>query len=253
MVRRAWRQVRWSVEQRGVWGTLRAAMGRVGRQGGAEVVNHPFDEEFGVETSGFIGGGVLAGEGRHGRFATAYHGIPPSRLRRALEMWRATDGTLDIGNVAFVDIGCGKGRAVMLATEMGFREVLGVELSGELVAVAERNLERWRELGLAKCSVRVVQGDAIAVDLPRGPLLVYLYNPFQATVMRLLLERLAVIAAAEREQIDVLYVTPSQTVVFAEFPQFKKIWSEMVALSEEDSEGDLVAMAEDRCELFRLQ
>ena len=41
----------------------------------------------------------------------------------------------------FVDVGCGKGRALIFAAEMGFRKVTGVEISPMLAEVASKNLK----------------------------------------------------------------------------------------------------------------
>jgi SAM-dependent methyltransferase len=245
MLQKAWRQLRWSVVQRGVWGTLRVMASRgLGRKGASAVMVHPFDEEFGVETSGLIGGGELAGGGANDRYNTAYHGVPPVRFREALKRWEQTPGTGAVGEYAFVDVGCGKGRAVMMASEMPFREALGVELNAGLVAVAESNLQQWDELGLRKCPSRVLQGDATEFVLPDAPLLVYLYNPFRAPVMKLLLERLEAVSG----RVDILYLVPEQEAVFADFERFERVWS----LAMERAEAvDQVSSSEDRVSLYR--
>jgi SAM-dependent methyltransferase len=245
MLQKAWRQVRWSVAQRGLWGMLRVMASRgFNRKGASAVVVHPFDEEFGVETSGLIGGGELAGGGVNDRYNTAYHGAPPARFREALKRWEETPGTGAVGEYTFVDMGCGKGRAVLMASEMPFREVLGVELNAGLVAVAERNLQRWDELGLRQCPSRVLQGDAAEFLLPEAPLLVYLYNPFRAPVMRMLLERLEAVSG----RVDILYLVPEQEVVFTEFESFARVWS----VGMEGAEAvDQVSSSADRVSLYR--
>ena len=44
-----------------------------------------------------------------------------------------------------IDIGAGMGRAVLLAAEMPFRLVVGVELNPTLAQIARRNLAIWRQ------------------------------------------------------------------------------------------------------------
>jgi SAM-dependent methyltransferase len=244
-LQRVWNQVRWSVAQRGTWETLRVMAKRIlSRRTPVHTVVHPFDEELGVETSGLISGGELAGGGKNDKYNTAYHGVPPARLRAALKRWSEMPGTLEIEEYAFVDVGCGKGRAVMIASELPFREVLGVELNAVLVQIAEKNLQRWNALGLQRCAVRVMQGDATDFKLPETPLLVYLYNPFRAPVMRMLLERLQ----AVKGRADILYLVPEQEAVFEDFTSFERVWSEVMECPEA---VDQISSPEDRLNLYR--
>ena len=256
-LQRAWRKVRWSLAQRGVWGTASQMLGRLVRSRGSDgavvskPVVHPFDEEYGTETSGLISGGELAGGHEHDRFSTAYYGVSPSRMREALARWRETPGTGAVEEYAFVDIGSGKGRAMMLASELPFREVVGVELSAELCRIAEANLDVWRQAGRALSPMRVVQGDALSLALPEGRLLIFLYNPFLAPMMRRLLECLEAVAGDRRGGMDVLYVVAQQEAVFGEFAGFELLWSERIEMSVVDAAADVVSSPEDRCNLYR--
>ena len=60
VMEKARRQVRWSLAQRGFWGTVRVVVRRIvgGRRKSADAL-HPFDVEHSVDTSGLIGGGEL--------------------------------------------------------------------------------------------------------------------------------------------------------------------------------------------------
>jgi SAM-dependent methyltransferase len=251
-IQRAWRKFQWSVRLRGVGGTARQVLQRAtGPKGVERPALHPFDGEYGTDTSGLVSGGGLFSGHQHDRFSTAYYGVSPSRMRRAVAHWRKTAGTLGVEEYSFVDIGSGKGRAMMLASELPFREVVGVELSAELHQVAEKNLEIWREAGRAVCPMRLVQGDALGLGLPEGRLLIFLYNPFLAPMMRRLLERVEAVAGGRRGEIDLLYVVPQQEAVFAEFPQFELLWSGRIGMSAVDAAADHVSSPEDRVSLYR--
>lgn len=239
---RAMRQLRWSVGVRGVGGTVALVARRlVGADAGAKRVErlvHAFDTEHGVDTSGRIGGSHLGAGHAHDVFNTAYVGVPPSRLRHAVAQWREVVGDRAIGEYAFFDVGCGKGRAVMLASEMGFRECAGVELDPGLAEVARRNLEAWARTGKAQCAVRVMEGDATEVALPELPLLVYVYNPFRGPVVRKLLERLEAHAGERTGEMDLIYLIPNEAGEFAAFSRFQKMWEGGVRMSEEDQRWD---------------
>ena len=251
-IQRAWRKVWWSIGQRGVRGTVRQAVQRArGSRGMEKPALHPFDEEHGTDTSGLVSGGGLFSGHEHDRFSVAYYGMSPSRMRRAFAQWRETAGTVGVEEYSFVDIGSGKGRAMMLASELPFREVVGVELNASLHQVAEKNLKMWRESGRALSPVRLVQGDVLGLSLPEGRLLIFMYNPFLAPMLRRLLARVEAAAGGRRGEIDLLYVVPQQEDVFAEFPGFELLWSERIGMSEVDAAADHVSSPEDRCSLYR--
>jgi SAM-dependent methyltransferase len=60
----------------------------------------------------------------------------------------------------FVDIGCGKGRIVLVAAERGFLKVIGVDIAAELVEMARDNVGRFRQLTGCRTPIEIVQADA---------------------------------------------------------------------------------------------
>jgi SAM-dependent methyltransferase len=78
----------------------------------------------------------------------------------------------------FVDVGCGKGRALIFAAEMGFRKVTGVEISPMLAEVASKNLE------ICGIEGAILVEDAATFAIPEAPCVCYLYDPFGKSVMR---------------------------------------------------------------------
>lgn len=154
---------------------------------GSGLTRHPFDEEFGVRTSGLVAGRHLKSGHRHDRHATAYFGVAPSVFRALLRRWRRSRPEWPLEEVSFIDVGAGMGRAVMLAAELPFRRVVGVELNPTLARIARKNLTIWRAAGRARAPMKMICGDAVEFELPVGPCLAFMFNPFGATVMKRLL------------------------------------------------------------------
>lgn len=133
---------------------------------------------------------------------------------------------IPLEGATFVDLGCGMGRVLLLAARRPFRQVIGVDFSPALCEIARENLAAY-DKPLRRCrDVRVVRADAKTFALPRGDLVVYMYNPFRGAVMHAVAERLARPAGEERELI-VIYHTPLERAVIdatgafeilAEFP-----------------------------------
>jgi SAM-dependent methyltransferase len=106
-----------------------------------------------------------------------YSAINPEFFR---EIMRSIGEPLDA--YSFVDVGSGKGAAVMLASEFPFRRVAGVELTPELVEIAASNVERYVRATGKHFAPDWIQGDFFAWDIPNEPQLFFLNNPFPKSI-----------------------------------------------------------------------
>jgi SAM-dependent methyltransferase len=230
------------------------------RSGPQGRVVHPFDVRYGVETSGLIPGRKLAEGHPHDKHSTAYYGVAPSLFRELCRQWRKTKPGFPIGQYSFVDLGAGKGRALMLASELGFREVIGVELSPRMAGRARRNLKLWAETGRARCPIRIETQDAAEFVFPANPCLVYLFNPFAAPVIRRILRRIEQSFAPE--QVDVLYVNHEFQSVLEGRRGFARLWSGTIEMEPEDAqaekeivhsegEGEYTTSGNEECSVYR--
>ncbi len=252
-VQGALRKVRWSVAHRGWGGTLRVALGSLGRRDGAGPERvHPFDVRYGTDTGGLIGGGTLAVGSRHDAYITAYAGVAPSRLHAALDRWAAalTEGER-VEDFSFADLGCGKGRAMLLASERPFREVVGVELNPGLAATAERNVAVWRAAGRTEVPLRAVCGDATELAYPPGPLLVFIYNSFGVPVVRAVLDALERHVRATGARVDLLFQNEGPEMPLRSDSRLRLLWTAQLPLEGEDAAAELVGSPEDVTSLYR--
>jgi len=96
----------------------------------------------------------------------------------------------DLQNHTFIDIGSGKSRTLLLASQYPFAEIIGVEFARELVDIARTNIERFRDPSRKCRALSVVEADAAAYDFPEMPLVVYFYNPFSKAVFDIVLKNL---------------------------------------------------------------
>lgn len=199
---------------------------------------HPFDARYGVRTSGLVAGRYLKSGHPHDRHGTAYYGVAPSVFKKMVRRWQRSRAAGAMAVTTFVDVGAGMGRAVLLAAEMPFRRVVGVELNPTLVRVARRNLTAWRKAGREKAEARIVGGDAVGFKFPDGPCLLFLFNPFGATVMRRLLQALARSFAERPQELDILYVNNEQEGVLEMAKGYSRLFLGKVERSRADAIAD---------------
>lgn len=139
----------------------------------AIVEDQIFDRRRGLETRRVVPSAALTDAlGPHADQGYDYH---PTRARAFRRLLRALALPPGLG---FLDLGCGKGRVLLLAAEQPFARVAGVEFSPSLCAVARENLHR-----AGASAVTLFQADAASLELPHDLHVFYFFNPFGEAVL----------------------------------------------------------------------
>lgn len=128
----------------------------------------------------------------------------------------------DKSNWAFIDVGAGRGRVVAAAAGQPYRKVLGIEFAAELHADAERHLQTFPPQAVRAGSVSIILADAADFEIPDGPCIFYLFNPFGPVVMRKFLSNVVASYQEQPRQMLVAYFNPQHSSVMAEFSQIHK-------------------------------
>jgi SAM-dependent methyltransferase len=214
---------------------------------------HPFDLKYGTDTGGYLRPDDLRSGHKHDSMNNGYSAVAPSVFREACRRWRETSPT-PAGRVegyTFVDVGAGKGRALLLAAELPFRKVVGLELNEELARIAQRNITRWIRVARTHAKIRILHQDAARFRWPRTPLLVYLNNPFDCALVEQMASKLADAAAAGSGLADLIYVNPGCADTLAAQKFFKLLWNAQIQMDEADQRADPYGAASDRVAAFR--
>jgi SAM-dependent methyltransferase len=216
---------------------------------------HPFDARHGTDTGGYLTPQEVAAGREHDALNYGYSAIAPSVFREALARWRGTlpGAARRLPAYTFVDVGAGKGRALLLAAEAPFRKVVGVELNDELARIARRNVARSSGAARPRAKIRVMHADALDFRWPRTPLLVYLYNPFACELVEQLAARLAAAAASASGLADLLYVNPTCADALSRQGKFSLLWTARIEMDESDQQADPYGTAWDRVSAYRLR
>ena len=224
---------------------------------------HPFDRLYRTDTGGLIPGTELASGHVSDPHITAYYAIAPSILDTLIDLWLQTSPPFPIDRYTLLDVGCGKGRAILTAAQHPFRQVVGIELNPGLAAIARSNIHAFTASPSANAlsPVSVVEGDALEVPLPDSPTLAMLFHPFEAPLVRRFLARLQQHFDQRRGQVDLLYINAEHASILDRNPAFERLFNGMVPMSPEDHLADLAEIAEQReygstgdefCTIFRF-
>ncbi len=265
-LRNALFQTRWSLRHYGLRTTLKSVLThhRLPVPPSLSYPTHPFDLSPGsvsatppdpynqLDTSGFIPAHQLARGNSQSLNTTAYHAIPPSRFRSLMARWIATPPIEPLSRYTFIDLGCGKGRAVLLANQLPFLGILGIELDPTLARIAAQNLTHWQHTQPHPLPpTRILCDDAAAVALPGTPCVLYLYNPFHPTVVAQLLDHLRFTLGDKPAPLDILYFTPAAGSLFAAHPCLQHLWTESIPISAADAAAEPITDVQDLCSAYR--
>jgi hypothetical protein len=97
---------------------------------------------------------------------------------------------IDFSQFTFIDLGCGKGRVLLMASEYPFKKIVGVEFIPELCHVAQKNIDGYTSDRQECRQIEAICIDARDFQFPAEPLVVYLFNPFSESTFAQILENL---------------------------------------------------------------
>lgn len=125
-----------------------------------------------------------------------------TRILRGLPVRRPASCT-------FIDLGCGKGRTLLLAAEHGYGRVVGVELDPTLADDAARNVRAYESSTPERTGIiEVVGADAARYEFPAEPTVLFLFNPFGEDTLRAVVDRIEQSLAQHSRPFVVAYFNP---------------------------------------------
>ena len=189
---------------------------------------HPFDAAHGTETSGSIAAAQCAPDAAMAAQMIPYGGSQPSIVRAGIA------SLPDHAQYAFADLGCGKGRPLIVASEFPFRRLVGVEIAPALAEVARRNAGVIAGTHPRRTKIEIQVGDATAVSPAAERVVYFMYHPFGRALVA------ALVANIER-QLDnglrhafFIYYNPVHGDVVDHSPRFSRWRAETLSYSEDE-------------------
>jgi SAM-dependent methyltransferase len=152
-----------------------------------------------------------AGVGWHNRllgvFHSPYQPTEPDLFREMLEALKQQSHS-DLRDFVFVDLGSGKGRTLLMASDYPFRRIVGVELLPALHQAAQENLSRYRSESQKCFALESICADATEFPFPAEPMVLYLFNPFPESGLRRMMANLERSLREDPRALYVLYHNP---------------------------------------------
>lgn len=128
---------------------------------------------------------------------------------------------IDYRQFVFVDLGAGKGRAVLVAAQFPFKRIVGVEYSPLLAEAMKTNIASYRNPRQRCFELESLLQDATQYHLPQEPLVLFFHHPFEAVIFRQVRERIEQSLADNPREMLVVYYDPQCKAVFEESAYFR--------------------------------
>jgi SAM-dependent methyltransferase len=136
---------------------------------------------------------------------------------------RLSNAKFDFSEFTFIDIGSGKGRALLMAADYPFRRILGIELLPELHRVAKENIAKYKSDSQRCFVIDCVLSDARDFAFPPEPTVLYLFNPLPESGLARMISNLEHSLREHPRPIFVLYHNPLLEHVLTRNAVFRRI------------------------------
>jgi SAM-dependent methyltransferase len=156
-----------------------------------------------------------------GVFHSAYQPTEPAIFHEMLDALRRQFG-IDFHDFTFIDLGSGKGRTLLMASDYPFHRIVGVELLPALHRITQENLSKYRREGQKSFALEAVCADASEFVFPAEPSVLYLFNPLPEAGLRQVMVNLEESLRLHPRAVYVLYHNPLLEQVLWQSATFRK-------------------------------
>ena len=129
---------------------------------------------------------------------------------------------IDLREFTFIDLGSGKGRTLLMASDYPFRKIIGIELFPALHAIAESNIAAYKKDSQLCFDLKSVCADARDFQFPAEPMLLYLFNPLPESGLGTVLQNLKQSLEKSPRAVYIQYHNPEHEDLLAKFTYLQK-------------------------------
>jgi len=142
--------------------------------------------------------------------------VPVDELNIPLNLepvWHESSGNVFLRNVlkkmnisendTIIDLGCGKGGALISMAKFPFKKLIGIEYSNSIFLIAKNNIKKtYAE------RIEITQGDAGDFKSYDEVNYIYMFNPFGITTMEKVLQNIGESLRKNPRELKIIYLNP---------------------------------------------
>lgn len=179
-----------------------------------------FDKKYNVETAREVRMHELEIDSPNVEHGVFYAGTDPKSFPGILDSLK-----IEFENFVFIDLGSGKGRALLMASERPFEKIIGVEFASELNAIAQKNILSFRNSEQKCRNIEAVCQDATRFVPPPEPCVFYVFNAFHAGIVAEVLGNIERSFNEKPRDIYFIYANPVHIEVLQKNEFFNEFYS----------------------------
>lgn len=172
-----------------------------------------FEMQYGVSTSRIVKREDLDISERSKEHSEEYKPTRIRHFRLLIKDLKLPDDSV------FVDMGSGKGRIILIASLLKFKQVIGVEISSQLCQVARNNVAMFEKKLKRPLHIEIVNEDVLQYSIKADENVFYFYKPFDNFVMENIIQRVlkSVIQNPRKVWLIINNFIPYSTMIENEF------------------------------------
>jgi SAM-dependent methyltransferase len=113
----------------------------------------------------------------------------------------------------FLDIGCGKGRALCVAASYGFKKLYGIDFAKQLINESEKNLALIKTR-YPSLQYELSWSDISTLEIKKDVSTIFLFNPFDEVLMKKIIQKINTSLQQYPRDLYVLYCSPRHEELF---------------------------------------
>jgi SAM-dependent methyltransferase len=107
----------------------------------------------------------------------------------------------------FLDIGCGKGRALCVAAHHSFTKVTGLDFARNLCETAKENLSITKQK-IPALEYKIINNDAFYFEIPNDVDCIFFFNPFDEFIMSGVVNNILTSLHNNPRAMNIIYINP---------------------------------------------
>jgi precorrin-6B methylase 2 len=152
-----------------------------------KIEDDSFDKRNSTDTKNYISHQELKmSDSEAQSHATQYSTVPERFLRYLI-----SHVGINYQEYDFVDIGCGKGRVLLVASSFPFRSISGIELSRPALEIAGKNIRTYRSADQKCFNIHIRKVDARYFEPDITNTVYYFFEPFDTVILTAVLAKLS--------------------------------------------------------------
>ncbi|MEM5563643.1 hypothetical protein WNY78_00935 [Psychroserpens sp. AS72] len=143
-----------------------------------------YDKKYTIDTCTWVCKEDLDVDASAKEHASMYQATKVLHLRKLFTKLKPLTGK------TIIDMGSGKARVLLVASEFGFKKAKGVEFSSNLCDISNRNIKMYNEHIKTNTVFEIINEDAGKYEFNDDEDIFYLYNPFHEVILSKVIENI---------------------------------------------------------------